>query len=91
MPEAQRAPARVIKLGWCFLGCTANWIDDFDMTDTTRAERLPVRSREGLEVDLQIGVIYRPIISELYQLDTEIGPNYYAEVVGPEFRSACPA
>ena len=33
-------------------------------------------------------VIYRPIVSELYQLDTEIGPNYYDEVVGPELRSA---
>ncbi len=77
------------KLGWCFLGCTSNRIDDFDVTYSTREERLPVRSREGLEVQVQTSIIYRPIISELYQLDTEIGRNYYPEVIGPEFRSVC--
>jgi regulator of protease activity HflC (stomatin/prohibitin superfamily) len=37
---------------------------------------------------LHLAVIYRPIISELYELDTEIGQSFYDEVVGPEFRSA---
>jgi len=26
--------------------------------------------------------------AELYELDTEIGTNFYDEVIGPEFRSA---
>ena len=30
----------------------------------------------------------RPIVSELYLLDTEIGRNYFDEVIGPEFKSA---
>jgi regulator of protease activity HflC (stomatin/prohibitin superfamily) len=77
------------KLGWCFIGCTSSRIDDFDVTYTTKAERLQVRSSEGLDLDLGLSVIYRPIVSELYQLDTEIGPGYYAEVIGPEFRSVC--
>jgi hypothetical protein len=42
-----------------------------------------------LDLGLKLSVIYRPIVSELYQLDTEVGPNYYDEVIGPEFRSAC--
>jgi regulator of protease activity HflC (stomatin/prohibitin superfamily) len=75
------------KLGACFIACTSNRIDDFDVTYATRNERLRARSTEGLEVDLGVGIVYRPIISELYQLDTEIGPNYYDEVVGPELRS----
>jgi hypothetical protein len=37
---------------------------------------------------MSIAVVYRPIVSELYLLDTEIGPNYFEEVVRPEFRSA---
>jgi regulator of protease activity HflC (stomatin/prohibitin superfamily) len=36
---------------------------------------------------LRIALIYRPVASELYELETEIGPTYYDEVVGPEFRS----
>jgi len=77
------------KLGWCFVGCTRNRIDDFDVTYSTRAERVAAQSSEGLTLDLSLSVIYRPIVSELYQLDTEIGPAYYDEVIGPEFRSAC--
>jgi regulator of protease activity HflC (stomatin/prohibitin superfamily) len=35
-----------------------------------------------------MAVIYRPVISELFELDTEVGANYYDEVVGHEVRSA---
>jgi regulator of protease activity HflC (stomatin/prohibitin superfamily) len=63
-------------------------IDDFDVTYSTRKEEVRTTSSEGLSMDLRVAVIFRPIISELYELDTEIGPNYYDEVVGPEFKSA---
>jgi regulator of protease activity HflC (stomatin/prohibitin superfamily) len=63
-------------------------VDDFDVTYSTSAEDVAAVSVEGIGVDVKIAVIYRPIISELYQLDTEIGPPYYREVIGPEFRSA---
>ena len=63
-------------------------IDDFDVTYSTHKEEVHTTSQEGLSMDLRLAVIYRPIISELYELDTEIGPNYYDEVIGPEFRSA---
>jgi regulator of protease activity HflC (stomatin/prohibitin superfamily) len=76
------------KLGWCFISCTSNRVDDFDVTYSTRTERIRTKSVEGLDLDLTLSVIYRPIVSELYALDTEIGANYYDEVVGPEFRSA---
>ncbi len=77
------------KLGWCFLYCTPNRIDDFDVTYSTRSEEIQTKSSEGLDLKLKLSVIYKPIESEIYQLDTEIGPNYYDEVIGPEFRSAC--
>ncbi len=78
----------VHKLGACFIACTSNRVDDFDVTYTAKKETLQVHSVEGLELDVVVSVIYRPIISELYELDTEIGPGYYEEVIGPEFRSA---
>jgi regulator of protease activity HflC (stomatin/prohibitin superfamily) len=76
------------NLGFCFLHCTSNRIEDFDVTYTSKVERLQVPSSEGITLNLELSVIYRPIVSELYQLDTEIGPRYYDEVIGPEFLSA---
>ena len=63
-------------------------VEDFDVTYSTRAEPLHVVSLEGLALDVRVSVIFRPIIAELYALDTEIGPDYYNAVVGPEFRAA---
>jgi regulator of protease activity HflC (stomatin/prohibitin superfamily) len=77
------------RLGWCFIGCTQNRVDDFDVTFSTHSEAIRTKSFEGLDLDLHLSIIYRPVVSELYQLDTEIGANYYDEVIAPEFRSAC--
>jgi regulator of protease activity HflC (stomatin/prohibitin superfamily) len=85
----------VLQPGWKSLACPF-WepsgkcprVDDFDVTYQTSKEELHVLSKEGLPLDAHIAVAYRPIVSELYLLDTEIGPNYFDEVIGPEFRSA---
>ncbi len=63
-------------------------IEDFDVTYTSKLEPLHALVAEGLVVDAKITVIFRPIVAELYELDSEIGPRYYDEVVGPELRSA---
>jgi regulator of protease activity HflC (stomatin/prohibitin superfamily) len=78
-------------LGWCFIYCTPNRVDQFDITYTTAHEEVTTKSSEGIDLQLRLSVIYRPIVSELYALATEIGMDgkYYDEVVGPEFRSAC--
>jgi regulator of protease activity HflC (stomatin/prohibitin superfamily) len=74
-------------LGWCFLRDCGR-IDDFDVTYSSRHEKLSTSSQEGLTMQVQLSVIFRPIVAELYELDSEVGPTYYEEVVGPEFRSA---
>jgi regulator of protease activity HflC (stomatin/prohibitin superfamily) len=63
-------------------------LEDFDVTYSTRKEDINTVSQEGLALDLKLAIIYRPIASELYELDSEIGMNYYDEVLGPEFKSA---
>lgn len=69
------------------IGASAR-IDDYDVTYSTKSESMQVITKEGLPVEVRVEVIYRPIISELYELDTEIGPRYFEEVIEPEFRSA---
>src|ERR1700733_4404673 len=83
----ETVPEGPYTLGWClFRDCGR--IIDFDVTFSTAHQELKTTSQEGLALDLELSVIYKPIIAELYELDTEVGTNYYDEVVGPEFRSA---
>jgi regulator of protease activity HflC (stomatin/prohibitin superfamily) len=65
-----------------------NHVDDFDITYSSRQEKIETTSQEGLHLTLLISLIYRPVVGELYDLDADIGLNYYDEVIGPEFRSA---
>ncbi len=77
----------IYNLGWCFLRDCGD-VSDFDVTFSTHRELVHTVSSEGLAMDLHLAISYRPIISELYDLANEIGPNYYEEVIGPEFRSS---
>ena len=63
-------------------------VEDFDVTFSTRKEDLHTISSEGLGIEVKVSLIFRPVVSELYDLLVEVGPNYYDEVVGPEFRTA---
>jgi regulator of protease activity HflC (stomatin/prohibitin superfamily) len=85
----------VLQPGWYRTACPM-WtpenkcprVDDFDVTFSTAKLDLHTNSGERLPLDVHLAIKYRPIVSELYLLDTEIGPNYFDEVVGPEFNSA---
>jgi regulator of protease activity HflC (stomatin/prohibitin superfamily) len=85
----------VIQPGWVRLSCPF-WtpddrcprVEDYDVTYQTSNEAFHVISKEGLPMDVQIAVTYRPIVAELYLLDTEIGHHYFDKVIGPEFRNA---
>ncbi len=77
----------VLEPGWHRVGPWGR-IDDFDVTYQTRKEDLPVRAANGARALVSLSIIYRPIVAELCELDTEIGPNYFEEVVRPEFRTA---
>ncbi|MEO7112001.1 MAG: SPFH domain-containing protein [Polyangiaceae bacterium] len=76
------------RLGVCMPFAVCKHVEDFDVTYSKHQEEVRTTSQEDLALDLRVAIRYRPIISELYLLDTEVGPNYYDEVVQPEFRSA---
>jgi hypothetical protein len=85
----------VLQPGWYRTACgmltpenKCPRVDDFDVTFSTAKLDLHTLSAERLPLDVHLAIKYRPIVSELYLLDTEIGPNYFDEVVGPEFNSA---
>jgi regulator of protease activity HflC (stomatin/prohibitin superfamily) len=94
-PRSGGIQHEVLQPGWYRTACPF-WepsnkcarVDDFDVTFSTSKESIHTLSAEGLPLDMTIAVVYRPIVAELYMLDTEIGPNYFDEVVGPEFKSA---
>jgi len=53
----------------------------------THAEQIETLSQEGLKMVLRIALIYRPVRLRALRTGDRIGPTYYDEVVGPEFRS----
>ena len=69
------------RVGW------RGHIEDFKVTYSTHAEAVRARSQDDVLVDVRVAVRYRPIVAELYELDTEVGSTYYDAVVAPELRS----
>jgi len=62
-------------------------VEDFEVIFSKHRETVAVSTSDGGEGILDVSVIYRPIMSELYELGTELGRDYYAQVIGPEFQS----
>jgi hypothetical protein len=63
-------------------------VDDFSILYAQRRIDFDVPGPEGAVVHAQIAVVYRPIVAELYQLDTEEGTAYFDDVVGPAILSS---
>jgi len=71
--DSKTACTRGARAGYHSIGMSER-IDDFDVTYSQKSEAVHT-SRPRAPVDLRVSVIYRPIIAELYQLDTEIAPT----------------
>ena len=59
----------------------------YDLRDQEHREYLQVLANNGLAIQLDTSVIYRPLPHQLYQLQTEVGPNYYDVLIEPLLRS----
>lgn len=51
-------------------------------------EKVEVLTRDDLTITVTADIIIRPKESELYELQTELGENYYDKVIKPQFRTA---
>ncbi len=59
----------------------------YDMTWKTETVDVDVLTADDLHVPTTVAVTYRPLESELYRLHTEIGQNYYEDVIRPVFKT----
>ena len=48
-------------------------------------EKVDVLTRDDLHIQMVASVLVRPVAQELYQLQLEIGPDFYPSVIKPEF------
>jgi regulator of protease activity HflC (stomatin/prohibitin superfamily) len=64
-----------------------NSILPYDLRLREMKEQLVVLSSNGLTLRVDASVRFRPKAEELYELQTQIGPNYAEVVIGPVVRS----
>lgn len=50
-------------------------------------EKIQVLTEDDLHIQVDVSVVVRPIASELYNLQLEIGNNYYQNIIKPEFQT----
>lgn len=55
---------------------------------TSYKEKVDVLTRDDLTINVVAAVILRPVPGEIYNLQIEIGPDYYEKVVRPQFRTS---
>jgi regulator of protease activity HflC (stomatin/prohibitin superfamily) len=64
-----------------------NSVLPYDMRVREMKEPLSVLSNNGLAIHVDASVRYRPAADELYELQTQVGPNYAEVLVAPIVRS----
>jgi regulator of protease activity HflC (stomatin/prohibitin superfamily) len=64
-----------------------NSVISYDTRVHEMKEALAVISSNGLTMQVDASIRYRPKIEELYELQTTIGPDYDQKVIGPVVRS----
>ena len=64
-----------------------NYVIPYDTRVHEMKEGLVVLSSNGLTLRVDASVRYRPKPEELYELQTQIGPDYDQKVIGPVVRS----
>lgn len=59
----------------------------YDIRWKTQSENVDILSLDDLHMDVEVALRLRPKLDELYYLHTEIGQQYYEQVVQQQFRS----
>src|SRR5262249_19586905 len=59
----------------------------YSVRSQERAERLEVQSSDGLGISLDTSIRFHVVPDEVLALDQELGPDYYAVLLGPTLKS----
>ena len=59
-----------------------------DLREQQNQEHLDVLANNGLDIKLETSILYQPISSEIYQLETQLGGQYYRVLISPLLRSS---
>jgi regulator of protease activity HflC (stomatin/prohibitin superfamily) len=59
-----------------------------DLREQEGEDSLDVLANNGLDITLRSSILYQPVKSEVYQLVTQTGEDYYAVLVAPYVRSS---
>jgi regulator of protease activity HflC (stomatin/prohibitin superfamily) len=63
-------------------------VRSYNLQLNTFTEQLVVLTQDDLKIDVKASVILRPMPGELYDLEMELGRDYYQKVVQPKFRTS---
>ncbi len=68
----------------------APWVEviRYDVRNQEKLEQGQVLSSDGLSIDVDVSIIWRPRIDALPLLHTQYGTDYYTKLVQPQLRSA---
>jgi regulator of protease activity HflC (stomatin/prohibitin superfamily) len=83
--KALRDPALQTKIhepGFYFLW-RWNKMIVYDITTQTAEEQVDTLTADSVHVPVTVTVAFRPRKSDLYALHTQVGPDYYVELLGP--------
>src|SRR5262245_34099703 len=64
-----------------------NRLTRYDVRTQDQKELLHVLTNNGLSVNLEASIRYRPVLEELPRLHAEIGPGYFDVILAPVVRS----
>lgn len=64
-----------------------NGVVDYNTQWQTFNENVSILTEDELHIDMTVSITVRPMVSELPQLELEVGANYYEKVIKPEFVS----
>ncbi len=60
----------------------------YDLRWKEHHEQIHLHTKDGLHLDVEIAVVVRPRLDEIYDLDITVGPDFYGQLVRPALFAA---
>jgi len=71
-----------VQAGW-YWHAPWNGYQKYDLRWTSHAEEIHIHSKDGLHMNITLVSVVRPEAKALYQLHTDVGPDFYEHIVRP--------